>query len=237
MTFNSKLDDILRSEEDASLAQRNTINFDMCHTFGIDTELIEVWRHGVVLEGHELADTFNVPDYPSVLAQPDVAAAELDRLTQEGKIHWYDPQRVPSDLNIAPTTLIMKRGQKQIGSRLDQSRTKSTPVCTSVPVRQHGRPRPALMEELPYRRAGHQRLLPALGSPLILQKTFRGTTPPVWSRRRLLVPSARPQVCTWHQRSFRSRSRESSCTPTSLTRMQIRRRPPDSQHRTTSTYE
>ena len=86
----------------------------MCRTFGIDDELIEVWRHGVVLEGHELADTFNVPDYPSVLSQPDVAAAELDRLTQEGKIHWFEPQRVPSDLNIAPTTLILKGDRSRL---------------------------------------------------------------------------------------------------------------------------
>ena len=67
-----------------------------------------------MLDGHDLAEHFNIPDYPSVRLQPDVAAAELDRLTKDGKIHWYEQGRVPSDLDIAPTTLILKSERSRL---------------------------------------------------------------------------------------------------------------------------
>ena len=115
MASSTHLDDILRQEEDASLVKHSAINFERCRAYGIDDELTTLWRDGIILEGHELADPFNVPDNPSVLSQPETAAAELDRLAAEGKIHWYERHRVPSDLDIAPTTLILKGERSRLG--------------------------------------------------------------------------------------------------------------------------
>ena len=47
-------------------------------------------------------------DYPSVLQHPEEAAKELDRLTSDGRIFWYAEGDAPPDLDIGPTTLILK---------------------------------------------------------------------------------------------------------------------------------
>ena len=100
--------DVALLAEDAAMRENNTIRLDRCRLLGIDQKYIDVWRDGTVLEGHTLADAYDMDDYPSVKVAPEDAARELDRLHSEGKIHWYDRGTEPADLCIAPTTLILK---------------------------------------------------------------------------------------------------------------------------------
>ena len=80
----------LRALEDAAMRSNSSLRLDMCKTMGVDDETLSIWQAGLHLEGHEGAAHYDMGDYPSVRAHPQEAAAELDRLTEEGKIYWYD---------------------------------------------------------------------------------------------------------------------------------------------------
>ena len=47
-------------------------------------------------------------DYPSVRTQPELAAAEVGRLTAMGEITWYPGCCHPLDLRMCPSQLIAK---------------------------------------------------------------------------------------------------------------------------------
>ena len=66
------------------------------------------------LDGHELAPSFNVPDYPSIQYGYDRASEEIDRLTTEGKIWWFDEHNVPHDVDICPSTLMVKNARMRL---------------------------------------------------------------------------------------------------------------------------
>ena len=102
------MSDRWRILEDAAMREHNTIHFQHCRLRGIDEDTIDIWRHGVRLAGHEAAPHYDLMDYPSVLQHPEEAAKELDRLTSDGRIFWYDDGDAPPDLDIGPTTLILK---------------------------------------------------------------------------------------------------------------------------------
>ena len=135
MHSSRRLDDILRQEEDESLRASNSINFSHCRRLGVDEELIKTWEIGAQLDGQEFADHYDMQDYPSVRLNPVEAARELDRLTSEGKIHWYQPNRVPTDLDIGPTTLIMKSERSRLVH--DWTRAGLNQHLTTPPSKSH----------------------------------------------------------------------------------------------------
>ena len=100
--------DRLRVLEDAAMRRCNAINLDLCRVLNVNEEIIDQLQHGVQLQGHLDAEPYDMADYPSVKLHPETAAAELDRLTEAGKIFWYDVGDHPEDLDIAPMTLILK---------------------------------------------------------------------------------------------------------------------------------
>ena len=60
-----------------------------------------------------MAPSYDIPDYPSVREQPQLAALEIYRLTEEGRIFWYEDE-VPTDLDICPSTLIVKMERSRL---------------------------------------------------------------------------------------------------------------------------
>ena len=107
------MDAKLRALEDAAMRSNFSLRLDMCRTMGIDDETLSIWQAGHHLDGHEGAAHYDMGDYPSVRAHPREAAAELDRLTDEGKIYWYG-DHAPSDLDICPTTLILNNNRARL---------------------------------------------------------------------------------------------------------------------------
>ena len=107
--------DPVRALEDAAMRRGNTLNVAHCLRMGVDPDIVKLWTDGVLLEGHEHAPVQVMEDYPSVRDDPETAARELDRLTSEGKIYWYSEGTAPSDLHIAPTTLIVKQERSRLG--------------------------------------------------------------------------------------------------------------------------
>ena len=79
----------LRVLEDAAMRNNSSLRLDMCKAMGVDDDTLSIWQAGLHLEGHEGAAHYDMGGYPSVRAHPQEAAAELDRLPEEGKIFWY----------------------------------------------------------------------------------------------------------------------------------------------------
>ena len=92
----------------------NTMDCERCLQMGVDPAVVHTWRTGVQLVGHENAQHVDMEDYPSVRQAPDVAAREIDRLADAGKIFWYNVEDNPTDLHIAPTTLIIKQSRSRL---------------------------------------------------------------------------------------------------------------------------
>ena len=101
------MDERLRRLENDAMRRASTLNIPLCRTMGVPDHFLQVWEHGTPLEGHILAPSYDIPDYPSVREQPHIAALEIDRLTEEGRIYWYEDD-CPADLDICPSTLIVK---------------------------------------------------------------------------------------------------------------------------------
>lgn len=91
--------------------QANTMRFGACKKLGVSEAFLTEWFDGVTLEGAEGMDPFYFDDYPNLKDNAELAAAELDRLTQLQKIFWYPKGMVPADLSVCPGNLIL------IGSR------------------------------------------------------------------------------------------------------------------------
>ena len=53
-------------------------------------------------------------DYPSVQMHFDRAAEEVDRLTQSGKIIWYPRGEELEDVDVGPSTLIIKKSRMRL---------------------------------------------------------------------------------------------------------------------------
>ena len=74
-----------------------TLKLDVCQRLGVSDSFLQEWRDGVRLPGHELAASFNATDYPSIVYGYDRASEEIDRLTQGGKIYWFEHGEFPGD--------------------------------------------------------------------------------------------------------------------------------------------
>ena len=53
-------------------------------------------------------------DYPSVQLHFDRAAEEVERLAAAGKIYWYPADDVPDDVDVGPSTLIIKNSRMRL---------------------------------------------------------------------------------------------------------------------------
>ena len=93
---------------------RRTLNLPECRRRGVHPSFLRVWAEGIRLEGHEGAGSFFMQDYNSVICGEDRAAEEVDRLTQEGKIFWFEPNDVPDDLDVCPSTLIVRNARMRL---------------------------------------------------------------------------------------------------------------------------
>ena len=95
--------------------QRNrTLNLEVCRALGVHDKFVDEWKHGVRLDGHDVAPAFNVPDPPSIEYGYDRASEEIDRLAAEGKIWWYEDNEVPVDIDICPSTLVVKNSRMRL---------------------------------------------------------------------------------------------------------------------------
>ena len=95
-------------DEEMAMQTNRTLQLDHCRDAGVDPEFLLQWELGIILEGHQSAPRFCVPDYPSVEAHFDRAAEEIDRITAEGKIHWFPQGEEPEDLDNSKKTMIAK---------------------------------------------------------------------------------------------------------------------------------
>ena len=100
--------------EERAMRSNCTLKLDVCQRLGVKDVFLQEWREGVRLTGHELANPFHVADYPSVIYGYDRAAEEVDRLASEGKIHWFDHDNVPADVDVCPSTLVIKQARMRL---------------------------------------------------------------------------------------------------------------------------
>ena len=107
-------------EEEAAMQKNRTLNIDMCRRRGVSESCLSEWQSGVRLDGHEDAAHFDLDDYQSVKYWMERAAEEIDRLTSAGKIFWLQEDNVPNDLDVCPSSLIV-RSAHAAGTRLDSS--------------------------------------------------------------------------------------------------------------------
>ena len=96
------------------MQSQRTLNLHICRQRGVSEHFLQLWRDGIHLEGHERAEAFFLEDYNSVKYGADRAAEEVDRLTEEGKIFWFAPDEVPDDLDVCPTTLIVRNSRMRV---------------------------------------------------------------------------------------------------------------------------
>ena len=65
------------------------------------------WFKGIKSEFTRPLTPIVLADFPSVHADREVAASELDRLAPPGKIHWYEEGAYPPHLCVCPSHLIV----------------------------------------------------------------------------------------------------------------------------------
>ena len=75
--------------EETAMQLNRTLNIDMCRRRGVGESYLREWQFGVLLDGHEEAGRFDLEDYQSVVFGMERAAEEIDRLTEAGKIFWF----------------------------------------------------------------------------------------------------------------------------------------------------
>ena len=59
----------LRILENQATRRANTLNIQLCRAMGVHERFPQAWEHGTSLEGHVLAPSYDIPDYPSVREQ------------------------------------------------------------------------------------------------------------------------------------------------------------------------
>ena len=100
--------------EDAALQSSNAINALVCAQLGVQDKFLKEWTDGVVLHGAELAEDFWMEDYPNVQDNIEVAAKEIDRISDLQKIFWYPTGQYPPDLSVCPSNLILKGSRPRV---------------------------------------------------------------------------------------------------------------------------
>ena len=100
--------------EEAAMQANRTLNLEVCERAGVRPEFLRQWREGIRLPGAEHAPRFFMQDYPSVQLHFDRAAEEVERLTAAGKIYWYPADDVPDDVDVGPSTLIIKNSRMRL---------------------------------------------------------------------------------------------------------------------------
>ena len=96
------------------MQSQRTLNLPLCRLRGVSEHFLQLWRDGIRLEGHQDAHAFSLEDYSSVRYGADRAGEEVDRLTDEGNIYWFPPGEVPEDLDVCPTTLIVRNSRMRV---------------------------------------------------------------------------------------------------------------------------
>ena len=76
--------------------------------------MLEHWFRGIRLEFRSASPGVVLQDCPSVQNEPDVTAAELDRLPSVGKIRWREKDGAPADLGVSPPQLVAKGGKVRV---------------------------------------------------------------------------------------------------------------------------
>ena len=74
----------------------------------VSESFLFLWFKGIVLETASRPAEVALGDYPSAKQQPSVAAAESERLSVLGTIHWYPRGGHPPDLRVSPSQLIVE---------------------------------------------------------------------------------------------------------------------------------
>ena len=101
-------------DEEAAMQKNRIINMNMCRQRGVSEPVLAEWQSGVRLDGHEDAAHFDLDDYQSVKFGMERAAEEIDRLTSAGKIFWFEEDCVPDDLDVCPSSLIVRNARMRL---------------------------------------------------------------------------------------------------------------------------
>ena len=72
--------------EEMAADMANTIDWHACRSAGVQDQFLTEWSEGVFLKGGENAEHFFMDDYPCLKENAAIAADELQRLTDKGKI-------------------------------------------------------------------------------------------------------------------------------------------------------
>ena len=76
--------------------------------------ILRLWVQGFELELAGIPPRVITEDFPSFRDQPEVAAAELDRLPTLGKIHLFTRRRHLPDLRVCPSQLIANPDETRV---------------------------------------------------------------------------------------------------------------------------
>ena len=92
--------DLWRAEAGRKAAFGNARSFQACGKAGVEELMLGRWFCGINLEFRSAPPVVVLQDYPSAKNQPDVAAADLDRLASLGKILWSEKDCFLRDLTV-----------------------------------------------------------------------------------------------------------------------------------------
>ena len=103
-----------RAEEDRAASAGNPLPTLACMGAGVDESTLGRWYRGIKLDFRYVSPVALSQDYPSVKHEPEVAAAELGRLSSLGEIHCFGEDCAPPDLRVRPSKLIATGGKVRV---------------------------------------------------------------------------------------------------------------------------
>ena len=86
----------------------NTLSAKACFESGAPPERMERWCQGIHSETSGRPKFAVLVDYPSATSKPEVAAAELERLSGLGKVTWFQESNNPPDSRVPLLQFITK---------------------------------------------------------------------------------------------------------------------------------
>ena len=103
------------AEEDRAAALGYTLSVEACVKAGFEESILDRdWFRGINLDFRPASPAIASQAYLSVINQPEVAAAELDRLASLGGVRWFEKGCAPPDLRVCPSRLIARGGKVRV---------------------------------------------------------------------------------------------------------------------------
>ena len=127
--------DHFRVFEDSATLRGLTLHIEEALAYGIPQETIDEWFGGVEIKfKSQHPDTFEVDNYSSVKNNSERAGQELDRIVASRKAYYLPFEEIPSNLSIAPGSLVIKPDRLRYVTDWSNSDVNLNQECEEEPV-------------------------------------------------------------------------------------------------------